>query len=1011
MDFLNFCTLFICIYCRYLYISLNLRHRLKTFNIKHSFSNFKFWSNLKCLHLRLLLIMSGDVETNPGPVRDHRQKDARVLYANIRGLRKNVRDLALCSQNFDIVFCSETLATERRHPVEFRIPGFNNPILKPVCPNSSDNMPSRRGMALYIRDGYCAFRRSQYECSCHEVICVRVSGQFNNFYIFGVYRSPSTNDSIYDCLLEKMAVIQGCDVKASFVFVGDFNAHHREWLGSASPTDAHGLAALDFSNLSNTSQLIDEPTRGDNCLDLVFTDVSALTDATVGTPIGCSDHSHIALKLKVVQNIPDVTVSQKVYLKSRANWDGIDGDLQNVCWSLIYRDPSPASKLNEVLVSIMERRIPSKILRHRLSDKPWFDDDCRRAYQAKQEAYRRWTRGGRDPLLWDNYLSLRNEASVTYSAAEADFHRHARRVLSDCTEPNKWWKTLKSSLFGSNSSMPPLMTSTGAVTNSPRDRVSLLSDVFKSKQCDDALELPPTCFPEVSLSRFAFKSKDVLRLLAELDSYGGLDPNGLLPVFLKRNRTILAPKLSVIFRILLRTGEFPATWRMANVTPIPKTSPPSIFPENYRPISITPCISKLYERLICARLTKYVEASSLLPNGQFAYRKGLGSCDALLSMVGSIQSNLDQGLESFAVSLDFSAAFDRVRHAALIYRLQLIGVGGPFLEIIENFLSSRSQSVCVEGFRGAADRVVSGVPQGSVLGPLLFIIFTSSMWDVVSNNLIAYADDATLLASVDRQTNGADVVASLNSDLEKILRWCETWGMKLNPKKTQSIVFSRSRTRGILPSLRIGDEVLLERDSIEILGIILDNKLTFEKHIRSMCSALSRKVGILRKSHKVFQSQAILRNCFYSFLLPCFEHCSPVWGFAARSHLDLLDRTLNHIKTLIPDLEINLQHRRNVASMCMFFKIVANPCHPAHAFLPPPSIPARFTRACLAMNSKAFVEHRCRTSQYQHSFINQCVRLWNNLPDLVVSQTDLQGFKVGANKHLPAPSRNGPIRF
>ena len=555
--------------------------------------------------------------------------------------------------------------------------------------------------------------------------------------------------------------------------------------------------------------------------------------------------------------------------------------------------------------------------------------------------------------------------------------------------------------------MPPLKAPSGAVSSSPRDRAILLSEVFKSKQCGDTLELPPTCFPEVSLSRFAFKSKEVLGLLADLDSYGGLDPNGLLPIFLKRNRAFLAPKLSVVFRILLRTGDFPRIWRKANVTPIPKTSPPSILPENYRPISITPCISKIYERLISARLAKYVEVSHLLPNGQFAYRKGLGSCDALLSIVGSIQSKFDQGLDSFAVSLDFSSAFDRVRHAALIYRLQLIGVGGPFLEIIKNFLSSRSQSVRIDGFCGDADGVVSGVPQGSVLGPLLFIIFTSSMWDVVNNELIAYADDATLFASVDRQTSRSDVVASLNGDMERIVQWCDTWGMKLNPRKTQYIIFSRSRNRDPLP-LRVGDVNLSEQDSIEILGIVLDKKLTFEKHIRSICSALNRKIGILRKSYKVFQCQKILRNCFYSFLLPCFEHCSPVWGSAAGTHLGLLDRTLNRIKTLIPELNINLQHRRNVASMCMFFKIVGNPYHPAHSLLPPPFVSARFTRACLERNSKAFVVRRCKTTQFQNCFINRCVKLWNKLPDSVVTLTDLQRFKVGVNKDLSDVPRNGP---
>ena len=948
----------------------------------------------------ILLIRSGDVELNPGPsTRMGMNACVNVLYSNIRGLSGNHRELSLCAQNFDVVFCSETLASSRRSPVELLIQGFNKPILKACDTSHSGGGPGCRGMALYIRSGCSAFRRPRYECSCHETMCVRVCGQYHNFYIFAIYRSPNSDDRIYECLLEQMTAIQGCDPKAAFAFIGDFNAHHREWLGSVSVTDSHGLAALNFSSESGMDQLISEPThQGGNVLDLVFTDVPDVVTASVGTPIGRSDHSYLSLRVEVARRIPDIVVSQKVYLKSRVNWEAVSSELSNVCWSQIYRDEAPASRLTEVLVDIMERRVPSRTLRRRLRDKPWFNDNCRRAYRAKQQAYRRWTRGGRDQSLWDEYLVLRSEASSVYAEAEYRYNLHARGVLEECTESHKWWTTLKSSIFGSDSSMPPLMTSSGAVSNAPRDRSELLSDVFKSKQCSDTLELPPTCFPEASLKRFALKSKEIHKLLSDLDPHGGLDSNGLLPIFLKKNSAFLAPKLAVVFRILIRSGDFPQIWRSANVTPIPKSSPPSIYPEDYRPISITPCISKVFERVVSARLVKYVEDSHLVPDGQFAYRKGLGTCDALLSLVGSFQSHLDKNKESCAVSLDFSAAFDRINHRALIYKLRSIGIGGPFLEIIINFLASRSQSVIVDGFRGRSDSVVSGVPQGSVLGPLLFVIFTSDMWSVVSNDLVAYADDATLFASIDSPADRSVVVQSLNEDLASIVLWCETWGMKLNPKKTQAIIFSRSRTPyPAFPSLKIGNETLVVKDSMEILGVILDNKLTFEKHIRSLCSSLSRTAGLLRKCNRVYRSQAILKNCFYSFLLPSFEYCAPVWCSAADSHLILLDRVLHRIEALIPDLNIDLRHRRSVASMCMFFKIINNPRHPLHSFIPPASVPARRTRYSMRLNTRSLFIERLNTSQFQRCFVPRCVEVWNFLPNDLVEMVDLQKFKVGVN--------------
>ena len=937
-----------------------------------------------------LLLLSGDVETNPGPRAPAR--NARVMYANILGLHKNIKELAIASKKFDVVCCSETLTSNRRNQVELLIPGFNKPIL-----THKGATPNARGMAVYIRSGYSAYRKSTFECTCHEMICVRVCGKFNNFYIFSCYRNPNPDDTIYDCLVEKMAVVQENDVKATFVIVGDFNAHHQQWSTNGN-TDARGRAAFDFATLSGTDQVISGPThREGNCLDLLFTDVPGLVSASIGTPVGRSDHCLISCDIKVVQNISNITISKKVYIKSRANWDTISGDIANISWPQIFNDNDPASRLNSILVDIIDRRIPSRILRHRQKDKPWFNDTCQRAYDDKQEAYRLWTRNRSLPH-WNNYINLRNEANLVYTAAEAEYNSHAQVVLEDCEQPHKWWQTLKASLFGVSSSIPPLLTSDGSVTNSPQERSQLLSDVFRSKQSDQSLDLPPACFPEVSLSSFAFRSKEVMKLLGDLDSYGGVDPNGIFPLFLKMNKVLLAPKLSIFFRRLIRSGDFPEVWRTANVTPIPKTSPPSVHPENYRPISITPCISKVYERLICDKLMKFVEHKHLLPDGQFAYRKNLGSCDALLSLVCSFQSALDKGSESCAISLDFSAAFDRINHVALIYRLQLLGIGGLILNIIKNFLTARTQQVVIDGFRGSIVPVVSGVPQGSVLGPTLFILFTSDMWSQVTNPLIAYADDATLFATIDSPHERESVGASLNRDLARIVDWCRIWGMKLNPSKTQAIYFTRSRT--VIPEyqpLILDGQTLTVSDSMKILGVTLDSKLSFEDHITLIASTITKQIGLIRKSLKVFNNQSIAIKCFYSFILPIFEYCSPVWSSSANCHLMLLDRALSQIKTLIPRLNIDLKHRRDVASLCMFYKIFNNRDHPVHSLLPSAYNSIRFTRFSDALNSKAFYPPLCNTFQFKRCFIPANVPTWNVLPDDVVDSPVIQKFKVGVN--------------
>ena len=949
-------------------------------------------SSLRYISQRLITL-SGDIEVNPGPPQS---KQCRMLYSNIRGLHKNIKDLAMASRQSDIVFCSETLVSNLRHISELLMPGFKKPILL-----KRDSIPRALGMAIYVREGFSASRKHTAECGCHEVQVMKVCGKRQNFYLFSIYRNPTLDDSIFDCLLSSMATIQESDRKATFIFVGDFNAHHNDWYNSGAQINTHGHSAKDFATNSGCEQLIAKATHiGGNCLDLLFTDSPGIVTADVGGTIGTSDHSFISAKIKINQSIPNVCTSRKKNLKSRADWDGINQDLLNTDWCTTYRSDDMVSSLNDILTNIIRRRIPTRILKFRMKDKAWFNDDCRNAYNEKQSAFHLWS-NNRSDLCWENFTRLRADAQSIYDAAEREYNNSLKETLSSTDQPHKFWSTLKSALFGVDSSMPPLLKADGSVAHCPKEKANLLAGIFDRKQSNECVDLPPTCFPEVNLSSLAFRSSEVKQLLLDLDNHGGMDPNGIFPLFLKKNAQLLAPKISTILRKLIRAGSFPSFWRSGNIAPLPKGVSASSDPSDYRPITITPVLSKIFEKLLYKRLSKYVENNKMLPNLQFGFRKGRGTCDALLTISSYLQSALDCGHEARIVGLDFSAAFDRVNHIALIYKLKQLGIGGPFLNIITEFLTDRTQRVCVDGELSDVRNVISGVPQGSVLGPLLFIIYTSDMWLGLENKLVAYADDATLAACIDSPNLRSHVADSLNRDLARINDWCKLWGMKLNPKKTQSMIISRSRTPNPPHSeLRIDGAVLAICNAFKILGLTFDSKLTFEKHIRNVASGISQKIGILRKCCKIFGDQTIMLNCFNSFILPCLEYCAPVWASAADSHLKLLDNNLNAIKFLIPNLKTDLSHRRQISSLCLLHKIYYVPNHPLHSSLPDLTRPVRVTRQTDVANSVTFATQRHRTNQYSRCFIPATAKLWNTLPSVVVESLDMQEFKVGANSFL-----------
>ena len=189
-----------------------------------------------------------------------------------------------------------------------------------------------------------------------------------------------------------------------------------------------------------------------------------------------------------------------------------------------------------------------------------------------------------------------------------------------------------------------------------------------------------------------------------------------------------------------------------------------------------------------------MEHCGVLSTAQFVYRKGLDTCDALLCVSHTLQSALERGQEARIVQIDFRAAFDTVNHQGILYKHSSVGIGGSVLSVLTQFLSNRSQCVLVDGCRSKLANVVSGVPQGSVLSPLLFLLYTSELFFILEINLIVYADDSTLIAIVPSPGVRVTIEESLNRDLVRVNAWCDIWEMKLNSSKTKTMIVSRSCT-------------------------------------------------------------------------------------------------------------------------------------------------------------------------------------------------------------------------
>ena len=291
-----------------------------------------------------------------------------------------------------------------------------------------------------------------------------IPGQWLNCYLFVVYRSPSTEDRVFDCLCKAMGSIHLVDPKSVFCFVGDFNCHQSEWLGSLI-TDAHGVAAFDFATVAVCSQLVNGPTHRDSgVLDLVLTNVPdlQLCDVHVHGNIGRSDHASIGVALNLSPTVARFDVACRVPVKSRVNCNAVCEALSGLNWRSIFRGLTMVQDFDREVSKIMERFVPMVTVRRRAEDAAWFDGDCRRALELKQSVYHHWCRN-RSALNWDLFCQARGTANIFYVAAKARYSADCRQNLDDCASANAWWHTQKGHVFGAESDIPPLCSSGGAL--------------------------------------------------------------------------------------------------------------------------------------------------------------------------------------------------------------------------------------------------------------------------------------------------------------------------------------------------------------------------------------------------------------------------------------------------------------------------------------------------------------------------------------------------------------------
>ena len=392
---------------------------------------------------------------------------------------------------------------------------------------------------------------------------------------------------------------------------------------------------------------------------------------------------------------------------------------------------------------------------------------------------------------------------------------------------------------------------------------------------------------------------------------------------------------------------------------------------------------------------------------QYGFRSFRSTADLLTVVSDRIAWAFNRSGATRAVALDISKAFDRVWHAGLLHKLKSYGISGQIFGLISFFLSNRRLRVVLDGKSSQEYPVNAGVPQGSILGPTLFLLYINDLPNDVICDIAIYADDTTLYSKCDRASDlwqQLELASELESDLRDTVDWGKKWLVDFNAGKTQLVSFDRSHNNGSI-DVKMGGSILEEKSSFKMLGLTFSSKLDWGSYIISIAKTASKKIGALIRSMK-FLSPEVALYLYKSTIRPCMEYCCHVWAGVTSCYLDLLDKLQKRICRIVgPSLAASLEplaHRRNMASLSLFYRYYFGRCSSELAQLVPlPFFRGRSTRYSDRLHDFSVTITRCYKDVYVNSFFPRTAKLWNSLPIECFPLTyDLSGFKSRINRHL-----------
>ena len=876
-------------------------------------------------------------------------KPLNIYAFNATGLRTKLDDfnshfsvgdydaLCICETNFNDGILDREILRDKGYSIHRR-----------DRDNTISSKQDGGGTMCAISNKFTSKRRKDLETLMEVCWVELIISKQQSVFIGCVYIPPKTQrlfQSPLEETLQKVSLVARPD--DTIIMMGDYNMSGIKWDASedgvhAIPVNGESMYTigsnfLDTMDSFELKQFNSLPTHSDSTLDLVFCNkddvyISAATKSNTST------HEPLEVTIDINYTPPVNKQKRSVYNYKKADFPTILHILSLMYWGNFdnFSVHEAFSHFYDILYAVLKDNVP--VIDIKPNDYPiWYSHELIRLIKSRDKVREKFVKHGRDKnsVFYHDFSSLRAEVKRKQKTCYKEYLTDLASQMQ--INPKRFWGYANST--SKSGKMPTVMHYKGVQLSSTSTIANAFNQFFHSVFNSNAYSLPYCKFINVPMFKISvITAEQVKKHLLSLKRNTSSGYDNVSAFFLIKCADVLCEPLAQLFNLSIKRGVYPDVLKRNNIIPIHKKEDKTGV-VNYRGISMEPIIAKLFERIVNDKLRHHLKP--LITPEQHGFMPGRSTSSNLACYVDFISNCLDNKHEVHSIYTDFKKAFDVVPHNLLLHKLcNQFGIQGTMLKWFQSYLSDRYQRVLLNGYTSDWTHVLSGVPQGSVLGPTLFLMFINDLPSVLNHsNSLLFADDAKVF----KQINCTDDCARLQADILSLSNWCITWGISLNLDKCFFINFNLKRKNVIDFIYRIYNEVLPCVNEITDLGVVFTTNLSFKTHINHTVSKCLKTLGYIKRITKPFSDPKLLISLYCAFIRSRIEYCSVVWSPSTQVLIDKCEQVQRKfVRFLTYKIGLfdkytysytqmckffglqSLQTRRNISDVCWLNKIVTS---------------------------------------------------------------------------------------